>query len=102
MPSYEWSKLDPSALAAFCERWGIERLSVFGSILREDFDNDSDVDLLARFRQGRGLSFDSREPMIEEAEALFGRAVHLVDESKLGNPFRRRTILTTRRVVHEA
>jgi hypothetical protein len=41
--------LDPDQLAAFCQRWHIRRLWLFGSVLRGDFRPDSDVDVLVEF-----------------------------------------------------
>lgn len=45
------SRIDnlPDALAAFCERWRIAKLTLFGSILRDDFSPKSDVDILVSF-----------------------------------------------------
>lgn len=47
---------DEVALRAFCEKWKITELAVFGSALRDDFRPDSDVDLLARFAPNSGTT----------------------------------------------
>src|SRR5688572_11411960 len=62
------------AIAEFCRRNHIRKLSLFGSVLRDDFTPESDVDVLVDFEEGKtpGLAFFS---MAEELEALFGRAV---------------------------
>jgi len=44
--------IDRAAIKAFCERHHVARLAVFGSVLRDDFDADSDVDVLVEFRPG--------------------------------------------------
>lgn len=68
--------LDPGELRDFCRRHGIRRLALFGSVLRDDFGPDSDVDVLIEFEPGRepGLGFFRIE---EELSALVGRDVDL-------------------------
>jgi len=61
------------AIAAFCRKWGIKRLSFFGSIVRDDFDPErSDVDVLVELRpdtKARGLAFFGAE---RELASIFG------------------------------
>jgi uncharacterized protein len=45
-------KIPRAAIAEFCRRHGIRRLSLFGSVLRDDFRSDSDIDVLVEFRPG--------------------------------------------------
>jgi len=93
--------LPAEQIAAFCQKWKIDEFSVFGSVLRDDFRPDSDIDLLVSFEPGVtwGMKlFDMRR----EIEQLLGRRVDLVTKKALTNPFRRREILTTRRVVYAA
>ena len=71
-------------IAAFCRKWGIKRLSFFGSIVRDDFDpKRSDVDVLVELRpdtKARGLAFFGAE--IELSEIL-GRKVDLLQPTEL-------------------
>jgi len=46
--------IEQDEIAAFCRRHGIRRLALFGSVLRDDFTADSDVDVLVEFEPGRG------------------------------------------------
>jgi predicted nucleotidyltransferase len=90
-------------IAAFCGRWGVAELSLFGSALREDFRPDSDVDLLVRFAPGREYGLLAFSRMREELEAIFGRAVDLVAQravERSENGIKRRHILETRVVIH--
>ncbi len=85
------------ALEAFCRRWRIQELSIFGSALREDFRPGSDVDVLVVFEPGATWSFRDWLQMIRELEAIFGRKVdlverRLVEQSK--NYIRRKHILS--------
>lgn len=89
-------------IAAFCHRWKVEELSLFGSVLREDFGPDSDVDVLVTFAEDADWSLYDWVDMIEELKVIFGRDVDLVSKRGLRNPFRRHAILTTREVVYAA
>jgi hypothetical protein len=84
----------------FCGRWKIKEFSLFGSILREDFGPDSDVDILVTFNEDVHWSLYDWMDMIEELKSMFGREVHLFSKKGLRNPFRRQKILTTREVVY--
>ncbi len=64
-------------LAEFCRRNHIRKLAFFGSVLRDDFGPDSDVDVLVEFEPGKtpGLAFFG---MAEDLEQIFGRNVDLL------------------------
>ncbi len=89
-------------LAAFCRKWKVEELSLFGSALREDFRPDSDVDVLVRLANDAPWSLFEWTEMIDELRTIFGRDVDLIEETGLRNPWRRREILKTREVVYAA
>jgi uncharacterized protein len=84
----------------FCRRWRIREFSLFGSVLREDFRPDSDVDVLVSFEPNDEWDLFHLGEMRDELMALFGRDVDLIEEEGLRNPFRRRTILDTREVIY--
>ncbi|MCX6376398.1 MAG: nucleotidyltransferase domain-containing protein [Armatimonadetes bacterium] len=89
-------------IADFCRRWKVRQLALFGSVLREDFQSDSDVDVLVTFVPGANISLFDLGAMQQELEAMFGRHVDLVEEAGLRNPFRRRSILKNREIVYAA
>jgi uncharacterized protein len=89
-------------IAEFCRKWKVQRLSLFGSVLREDFGPDSDVDVLVSFEPDSTWDLLDLVDMRDELVALFGREVDLVEEEGLRNPFRRSNILSTRQVVYAA
>jgi len=89
-------------LAAFCRRWKIKELALFGSVLRENFRPDSDIDVLVTFEPDGGITFDNRVEMLDELAAIFGREVDLVERNAIRNQFRRHAILTTKEVVYAA
>ena len=96
--------LPAEALAAFCQKWQIVRLEVFGSALRDDFQPDSDIDFLATFApESRWSLFD--HVAMEELKALLGRDVDLVSRStveKSHNPYRQKSILESACTIYSA
>ena len=75
--------LDYPAIAAFCRRWGVTELALFGSVLRDDFRPDSDVDVLVTFAPGVRPSLDDLLSMQDELAALFARSVDLLERQAL-------------------
>jgi predicted nucleotidyltransferase len=89
-------------IAAFCEQWRITEFALFGSVLREDFGPDSDIDVLVSFQPGVPWSLWDLVEMREQLSAILGRPVDLIEKEGLRNPYRRYEILSTRRVVYAA
>ncbi len=86
----------------FCTRWQVLELSIFGSALRDDFNSNSDVDVLVSFRENAPWGVFELVDMKDELEKLFGRPVDLVEKEALSNPFRKREILDTKKVIYAA
>lgn len=81
-----------SELAAFCNRYGIRKLSLFGSVLRDDFHPDSDIDVLVEFEPDRVVGFEVLD-MEEELSQLFGgHKVDIVSEKYLNRRLRDRIL----------
>lgn len=95
-------KIPLGKIEAFCRKWKIKELALFGSVLRDYFHPDSDIDVLVSFVPGGGITFDNRVEMQDELAEIFGRQVDLVEKEAIRNPFRRHNILTTREVVYYA
>ena len=89
-------------ISEFCLRWKVVEFSLFGSILREDFRPESDVDVLVTFAPEAQVSLFDLVQMQIELEILFGRPVDVVEKDALRNPFRKREILSTAQVVYAA
>ena len=89
-------------IAAFCRKWQVAELALFGSALRDDFGPESDVDVLVTFAPGAPWSLFDWVDVIDELKTIFGRDVDLVEKEGLRNPFRRYAILTTRQVIYAA
>ena len=92
-------QLDNSIIQSFCRRRRIKELFVFGSILRDDFDDGSDVDFVVRMEEGVRLRFSELLDMEDELLALVGRPVDIVLGTEIdapdANPYRRKHILST-------
>jgi len=89
-------------IEAFCRKWKVVEMALFGSVLREDFRPDSDVDVLVTFAPNDGWSLWDLIDMRDELREILGRQIDLVEERSLVNPFRRRSILRTKRVIYAA
>lgn len=87
-------------IAEFCRKWQITELALFGSVLRDDFRPDSDVDVLVTFSPDAHHSLFDLVDMEEELGAVFGRKVDLLSKVGLRNPFRRHEILRTCQVIY--
>jgi len=94
--------LDKARIDEFCRKWMIRELALFGSVLREDFRPDSDVDMLVTFAKDAPWSGFDLVEMENELKTLFGRPVDLVEKRAIRNPFRRHAILTSKQVIYAA
>jgi len=84
----------------FCRKWKITEFGLFGSVLREDFGPDSDIDVLVTFQGDAPWSMWDLLDMRKELQDLFGRDVDLVEKDALRNPFRKQEILREHKVVY--
>jgi hypothetical protein len=93
-------EIDKDALAEFCLRHRIRKLSLFGSALRDDFGPDSDVDVLVEFDPGARVGLIALAGMENELSDLLGRKVDLNTPGCLSHYFRDE-VLREAEVVHE-
>ena len=99
-------ELDSQPIRDFCKKWKITELSVFGSVLRDDFRPDSDIDFLAEFEdcpQVHEYDLFDEMHMREELSSIIGRDVDLVDKSAIqssSNRFIRTELLSTAEPVY--
>ncbi len=95
--------LPQEQIAAFCQRWQITEFALFGSVLRNDFRPDSDIDVLVTFAPSARWGLFALATMQEELGQIFGRAVDLVSRRGIEasrNYIRRKAILNSAQVVH--
>jgi predicted nucleotidyltransferase len=84
------------AIADFCRRNHIRKFSFFGSVLRDDFRPDSDVDVLVEFEPGRPTGFIRLAAMQLELTGILGRPVDLRTPADLSRYFRDEVVRTAR------
>ncbi len=95
-------KIPKKQIADFCQRWKVRQFALFGSVLREDFRPDSDIDVLVSFTPDAPWSLFDFVTMQDELEKLFGREVDFVEKEGLRNPFRKQNILKSMKVIYDA
>jgi predicted nucleotidyltransferase len=95
------TKINISAddLAAFCRRHHIRQLALFGSVLRDDFDPESDVDILIEFEPDVRIGYFQFFGIERELAALLQRDVDLFTPDSLRR-FARNEALRTRQVIY--
>jgi uncharacterized protein len=93
--------LETDAVREFCRKWRIRELCVFGSILRDDFRPDSDIDFLVDFEEYAEWDFEARMEMEEELERIVRRPVDIATSSSLKWVIRER-VTQSAKVVHAA
>ena len=93
-------QLNREALAAFCRKWRIRELSLFGSALRDDFGPESDLDFLVSFEPGMPWDLWELVDLRDELMAIVDREVDIVVKEALRNPYRREEILRHCEVIH--
>lgn len=98
-------RINKQRLARLCRRHGIRRLALFGSILRDDFGPNSDVDVLVDPDPGRLVKLKEYSAALDDLTSLFGRPVDLMKRSvidKSHNATRKQAILDHAKVIYEA
>ena len=97
--------IDRNKIAEFCRRWKITEFALFGSVLRDDFRPDSDVDVLVTFAPDAEWSLFDHVDMEEELSAILDRKVDLISRRAIersDNWIRRKAILSTAEPVYVA
>jgi predicted nucleotidyltransferase len=92
-------------LAEFCQSWKIAELSLFGSVLRDDFGPDSDIDLLVTYGPAPRRSLIDHMKLEKELQNLLGRKIDLVSRRGVehsGNWLLKRIILESAEPIYES
>lgn len=98
-------ELPQAAIAQFCQRWKIEEFYLFGSVLRDDFRSDSDIDVMVQFAADARWGLLALVEMKEQLEEIFNRKVDLLTKKSIEeseNWIRRKEILSTAKVIYVA
>lgn len=99
------TKISQDDLQAFCERWGVVELALFGSALRDELGPESDVDILISFDDKARPTLLDMVRMEDELTELFGRPADLLERDAIeasGNYIRRKAILDSAETIYAA
>ena len=98
-------ELPRGKIAEFCKKWKIHEFSFFGSVLRDDFRPDSDIDILVTFEEDARHTLFDLVHMQDELKQIFGRDVDLVSRRGIEssrNHIRRDAILNSAEAIYAA
>jgi predicted nucleotidyltransferase len=87
-------------IESFCQQYSIRKLALFGSVLRDDFHADSDIDVLVEYLPGRPVTFLDMVQQETHLSALLGRQVDLRTPMELSRHFRK-AVLSQAQVIYE-
>jgi uncharacterized protein len=92
-------------ITEFCDRWQVVEFSLFGSVLRDDFRPDSDVDVMVEFAPDAHPTFTTLEQMEEDLQQIFDRDIDLITRQGIEttrNYLRRQEILSSAQIIYVA
>ncbi len=92
-------------ITAFCTKWQVTEFALFGSVLRDDFRPDSDIDVLVEFSPNAKRGLTETIQMCDELEVIFDRKVDLIVKSAIArseNWLRRQNILESAQTIYAA
>jgi uncharacterized protein len=98
-------ELPIQSIEAFCHKWQIDELALFGSVVRDDFQPDSDIDVMVKFNAQSHPTFASLDRMEDELKSILGRDVDLITRKGVEssrNYIRRNNILSSAQVIYAA
>ena len=96
--------LKSEKIEQICQQWQIEELALFGSVLREDFNPNSDIDVLVSFAESAKITFFDLDTIEQQLSQLFNRPVDVVTKraiEKSHNWIRKKNILDNAQIIYE-
>lgn len=96
-------ELPMEKIAEFCHQWQVSEFALFGSVLRDDFRPDSDIDVMVQFHPDAHPTFRALDQMEAELKIIFGRDIDLITRQGIAtsrNYLRRHEILSSAQVIY--
>jgi predicted nucleotidyltransferase len=87
---------------SICKKYHINELSIFGSSLRDDFNKNSNIDILVSFNADSNITLFDIIELENKFTGLLNREVDIVEKESLKNPIRKNKILSTREIIYAA
>ena len=94
--------LEYNDIIKICKKYFISELSIFGSSIRDDFTDKSDIDILVSFALNSKITLFDIIELENEFKTIFGREVDVVEKESLKNPIRKNKILENREIIYAA
>jgi uncharacterized protein len=98
-PKFE---IDDSVINSLAKKYKVKELALFGSVLRNDFNDLSDIDILVEFDDNKEYSLFDLFTIKSEFEKAFGKDIDLIEKQSIRNPYRRENILKNAKVIYAA
>lgn len=92
-------------IKSFCDRWQVSEFALFGSVLRDDFHSDSDVDILVQFHPDSHPTLFDLVQIEDELKDVFNRDIDLITRKGIAaskNYLRRDAILNSAQIIYES
>ncbi|MEL7083152.1 MAG: nucleotidyltransferase family protein [Cyanobacteria bacterium J06597_1] len=96
-------RIPAEEITAFCHKWQVTEFSLFGSVLRDDFRPDSDIDVMVQFHPEANPTFSTLDKMEAELKTIFHRDIDLITRQGIEtsrNYLRRNEILSSAQVIY--
>jgi len=94
--------LNYDSIVQLCKKYYITELSIFGSSIRDDFTQNSDVDILVSFDNNSPVTLFDIMDLEKEFTKIFRKVVNIVEKKSLKNIIRRNRIMSTREIIYAA
>jgi predicted nucleotidyltransferase len=94
--------LNYDEVVSVCNKYRITELSIFGSSIRDDFTQNSDIDILVSFDHCSEVTLFDIMQLENDFSKLVNRKVDIVEKESLKNPIRKNKILSTREIIYAA
>lgn len=104
MDIYDRLNTNRTYVSKICQQWQIIELALFGSVLRDDFNQNSDIDLLVTFAEDAKITFFDLDSIEHQFSSLFNRTVDVVTKRAINNShnwIRKNNILNNSQVIYE-
>jgi uncharacterized protein len=95
-------EIDDAIIISLAKKYRVKELALFGSVLRNDFNDLSDIDILVEFDDNKEYSLFDLFIIKGEFEKAFGKDVDLIEKHSIRNPYRRDNILKNSKVIYAA
>jgi predicted nucleotidyltransferase len=94
--------LNYNDVVSLCKKYYIIEMAIFGSSIRDDFTQDSDIDILVSFERNSEITLFEIMELEKEFSQIINREVDVVEKESLKNPIRKNKILSTREIIYAA